>query len=80
MKKKNEMIKPFTIGEDKDPITQCAEFMGLSKPGDKGSVRITENNRLVSIVETDNGHLKKSATKYPTDTIVATVSKKISRL
>lgn len=44
----------------------------LNKPGDRLEARITDTNRRVAKVQTDNGNFKYSATQYPNATIVET--------
>ena len=44
----------------------------LNKPGDRLEARITDSNRRVVKVQTDNGTSKYSATQYPNGTLVET--------
>lgn len=44
----------------------------LNKPGDRLEARITDSNRRVVKVQTDNGNSKYSATHYPNGTLVET--------
>ena len=44
----------------------------LNKPGDRLEARITDSNRRVVKVQTDNGSSKYSATQYPNGTLVET--------
>ena len=44
----------------------------LNKPGDRLEARITDSNRRVVKVQTDNGNSKYSATQYPNGTLVET--------
>lgn len=46
----------------------------LNKPGDRLEARITDSNRRVVKVQTDNGNSKYSATQYPNGTLVETKS------
>ena len=49
----------------------------LNKPGDKLEARVTNSNRKVVKIQTDNGCSKYSATQYPNGTVVETkVTKK----
>lgn len=49
----------------------------LNKPGDKLEARVTDSNRKVLKIQTDNGCSKYSATQYPNGTVVETkVTKK----
>lgn len=49
----------------------------LNKPGDKLEARVTNTNRKVLKIQTDNGNSKYSATQYPNGTVVETkVTKK----
>ena len=48
----------------------------LTNPGDNLSARITNTNRKVLKVETENGNSKYSATQYPNGTIVETKTTK----
>ncbi len=44
----------------------------LNKPGDRLEARITDSNRRVVKVQTDNGNSKYSATQCPNGTLVET--------
>lgn len=44
----------------------------LNKPGDKLEARVTNTNRKVLKIQTDNGNSKYSATQYPNGTVVET--------
>ena len=49
----------------------------LNKPGDKLEACVTNSNRKVLKIQTDNGCSKYSATQYPNGTVVETkVTKK----
>lgn len=51
-------------------------FGALKNPGDNLSARVTESNRKVLKIETNNGNTKYSATQYPNGTIVETKTTK----
>jgi hypothetical protein len=53
-----------------------AQQMGLSKPGDKLEAKITQTNREVVKVSTNNGYDKYSATRYSNGTVVETKTTK----
>ena len=44
----------------------------LNKPGDKLEARVTNTNRKVLKIQTDNGNSKYSTTQYPNGTVVET--------
>lgn len=52
------------------------ENSGLRKPGDELSARVTDTNRQVLKVKTNNGKNKYSATRYPNGTVVETKTTK----
>ena len=47
-------------------------MLALNKPGDRLEACITDSNRRVVKVQTDNGNSKYSATQYPNGTLVET--------
>ena len=53
------------------------EQAGLSQPGDNLSARITDTNRQVLKVSTDNGDTKYSATLYPSGILHETKTTKV---
>lgn len=62
----------------KDDNSGVAKPSGiLNKPGDRLEAHVTDSNRKVLKVSTDNGNSKYSATQYPNGTVVETkVTKK----
>lgn len=44
----------------------------LNNPGDKLEAKVTNSNRKVLKIHTDNGNSKYSATQYPNGTVVET--------
>ena len=48
----------------------------LKNPGDRMEARITDSERKVVRISTDNGYSKYSATQYPNGTIVETKTTK----
>lgn len=72
------MKKLLSIFENNNEDSNVANQRGiLSKPGDKLEARVTNTNRKVLKIQTDNGSSKYSATQYPNGTVVETkVTKK----
>lgn len=68
----------FSIFGNSNKDSNVANQRGiLNKPGDKLEARVTNSNRKVLKIQTDNGCSKYSATQYPNGTVVETkVTKK----
>lgn len=72
-----EKLKSLVPFNQNDEITNVSNpFSVLQNPGDNLSARVTESDRKVLKVETNNGKSKYSATQYPNGTIVETKTTK----
>lgn len=71
----------LSIFGKKDDSSDVAKNSGiLNKPGDRLEARVTDSNRKVLKIATDNGNSKYSATQYSNGTLVETkVTKKRSK-
>ena len=69
--------KSLTTSQSKNEVSNTNSPFGmLRNPGDNLSARVTNTNRKVLKVETNNGCSKYSATQYPNGTIVETKTTK----
>jgi|BioPla2DNA2_1021312.scaffolds.fasta_scaffold170918_1 type IV secretory pathway TraG/TraD family ATPase VirD4 len=69
----SKKINPIVIYDKKDEISNVSNpLSALRNPGDALSARITDTNRKVVKLVTDEGKSKYSATQYPNGTIVET--------
>jgi hypothetical protein len=70
-------LNPIVISNKQDAIANVENpLSALQKPGDNMSARVTNTNRKVLKIETDNGRSKYSATQYPNGTVVETKTTK----
>ena len=73
----SKKLNPVATYDKKDEISNVANpLSAIKNPGDELSARVTNTNRKVLKVVTDEGNSKYSATQYPNGTIVETKTTK----